>query len=66
VLDNHTLLKHDSAMMHKICDAWSPIAKDSYETDYETADYYFQNPLEKKNKRLIDKVFSLGVDSECL
>ena len=66
MLDNHTLLKHDSAMNDKICDAWSHIAKDSYETDYETADYYFQNPLEKKNKKLIDKVFSLGVDSECL
>ena len=66
MLDNHTLLKHDSAIMHKNYDAWSHIPKDSYETNYETADYYFQNPLEKKNKRLIDKVFSLVVDSECL
>ena len=39
MLDNHTLLKHDPARMHKIYDAWPHIAKDSYETDYETADF---------------------------
>ena len=39
MLENHTLLKHDPTRMHKIYDAWPHIAKDSYETDYETADF---------------------------